>query len=232
MAKFELKNPPYIACAINDSDALNIDSTTLTAADIIELRVDMFEDTGHRYVIEIFKIVKDKFKKPIIATIRDVGEGGFKQIIDRLSLYEAIIPFSDMIDVEINAEIFKNAKRLCENSKTTLIGSYHNFDKTPDDDFLEDVFMKARALEADIIKIAVMPGCKEDMLRLIEFTLRHKGDKIITMAMGDIGLPTRILNPVIGSIITYGYINSPSAPGQLSIREIDRIFRVLKLRNP
>lgn len=232
MPKFELKNPPYIACAINDRDVLTLDRKALIATDIIELRIDMFEDIGQRHVKEIFNTAKDKFSKPIIATIRDVSEGGYRQIIDRLSLYETVLPFSDIVDIEINAEIFKNVKKLCEDSKTSLIGSYHNFDKTPDDDFLERVFKKAKDLGADIIKIAVMPECKEDMFRLIEFTLRHKKEQIITMAMGDLGLPTRILNPVIGSIITYGYINSPSAPGQLSIKEIDHIFRILKLRKP
>jgi 3-dehydroquinate dehydratase type I len=75
-----------------------------------------------------------------------------------------------------------------------------------------------------------MPNNKEDMLRLIEFTLKHRKDPIITMSMGEIGLPTRIFNPILGSLITYGYINTPSAPGQLSIREISQIFKMLKVR--
>jgi 3-dehydroquinate dehydratase type I len=230
MSKFELKNPPYIACAINDKDVITLNSKVLIPADIIELRVDMFEETEPKHVIEIIKIAGNKFDKPKIVTIRDISEGGSKNIINRLSLYEAVLPFSDIIDIEINAEIFDDVKKLCERFSATLIGSYHNFETTPDDVFLEEVFKKGRILGADIIKIAVMPQCKEDILRVVEFTLRHKKDKIVTMSMGDLGLPTRILNPVVGSIITYGYINSPSAPGQLSISEIDHIFRVLKIR--
>ncbi|MBI3592233.1 MAG: type I 3-dehydroquinate dehydratase [Nitrospirae bacterium] len=53
---------------------------------------------------------------------------------------------------------------------------------------------------------------------------------MITIAMGEKGLPSRVFSPICGSLITYGYVNHPSAPGQLSASELMYIFRRLKVR--
>jgi 3-dehydroquinate dehydratase-1 len=221
---------PSIACALNDRDVLTLESSQLESADIIELRVDMFENIEERHILKIFRTVKERLNKPIIATIRDTSEGGQKEIKDRINLYKIVLPFSDFIDIEINSDIYEDIKKLCAENRKTLIGSYHNFLFTPDNNALEEIFLKGKNSGCDIVKIAVMPNNKEDMLRLIEFTLKHRKDPIITMSMGEIGLPTRVFNPIFGSLITYGYINTPSAPGQLSIREISQIFKMLKVR--
>lgn len=230
MVYSKLSNIPSIACALNDRDVLTLERPQLEAADIIELRVDMFENTEDKNILKIFKTAKERFNKPIISTIRDTSEGGQKEIKDRINLYKIVLPFSDFVDVEINSEIFEDIKKLCTENQKTLIGSYHNFLSTPDSNTLESIFLKGKDSGCDIVKIAVMPSDKEDVIRLIEFTLRHKDEPIITMSMGEIGLPTRIFNPILGSLITYGYINRPSAPGQLSIKEISQIFKMLKIR--
>jgi 3-dehydroquinate dehydratase-1 len=48
--------------------------------------------------------------------------------------------------------------------------------------------------------------------------------------MGEKGLPSRIFTPLLGSPITFGYINTASAPGQLSVQEMMSIFKKLKMR--
>jgi 3-dehydroquinate dehydratase type I len=100
----------------------------------------------------------------------------------------------------------------------------------PDIEFLDNIFLKGKSLGADIIKIAVVANNNDDLTRLVTFTLKHRSEGLITMAMGDIGLPSRVINPIFGSLITYGYVNKPSAPGQLSIRELMDIFKLLKIR--
>lgn len=225
-----LGKTPFIACALNDRDVLSLNANLLDPADIIELRIDMFENIDERHVFGIFKSAREKFRKPIIATIRDIREGGSKEIKDRIGIYKLVTPISDLIDVEINSEILNDIKEICSLNMKILIGSYHNFLATPDYSFLEEIYSNGKGQGCDIVKIAVMPNNKEDIIRLIEFTLRHRNEQIITMAMGEIGLPTRIFNPLIGSLITYGYINRPSAPGQLSINEINHMFRILKIR--
>jgi 3-dehydroquinate dehydratase type I len=231
--KFGLKlgEQPLIAGALTDADVPSIKEERVKSADLIELRVDMFQDISLSHVKEIFKIARERFGKPIIATVRDMKEGGQREIADRLSLYDEIVPLSDMADVEIiSGDIFGDIKRLCIANKKTLIGSHHNFEKTPDDDFLDGIVSKGKALGADIVKIATTARSRDDLIRMLNFTLRHKDKGMITMSMGDHGLPSRVVGPVFGSLITYGYINQPSAPGQISTDELLSVFRLLKLR--
>ncbi len=231
MENLKLGKMPLIACALNDSDVKTITVDSLSPADLVELRVDMFENVSVNHVEEIFKIAKEKFKKPIIATVRDVKEGGQKEITDRLVIYRAVISFCDLMDVEINSDdTIAEVKKMCRNCKKVMIGSYHNFEIVPDIDSLDNIFLKGKSLGVDIIKIAAMANNNDDLIRLATFTLKHRGEWLITMAMGDIGLPSRIINPIFGSLITYGYVSRPSAPGQLSISELMDIFRLLKIR--
>lgn len=222
---------PLISGVLTDRDVFTVKDDLLDSVDMIELRVDMFDELSHEHIKKVFEMVRDKIKKPVVATIRDVREGGQKQIEDRLSLYKIVTPLSDLVDVEIISEdILIEIKKVCTAYKKLLIGSYHNFESTPDDKHLEDIVAKGKRLGADIVKIALMANDREDLIRLMTFTLRHRDKNLITMSMGDKGLPSRVLSPLLGSLITYGYINTPSAPGQLSAAELMKIFRRLKIR--
>ncbi|MCX8034215.1 MAG: type I 3-dehydroquinate dehydratase, partial [Thermodesulfovibrio sp.] len=71
---------------------------------------------------------------------------------------------------------------------------------------------------------------RDDLETLLLFTLKHKNDKIVTIGMGEKGIPSRIINPVFGSLITYASLKTKSAPGQLLLSDMINIFRTLGLR--
>jgi 3-dehydroquinate dehydratase-1 len=228
---YKLGEFPLIAGILTDRDYPAADSDELNAVDIIELRVDMFGSAEPDHVKDVFKEVRSRYNKPILATVRDVREGGEREIPGRLDVYRGIIPLSDLVDVEIQSgELFPQIRRLCSTFKKILIGSYHNFDSTPDNGFLDDIVRQGEDQSADIVKIAVKASDKEDLLRFLDFALRNRDKRLITIAMGDHGLPSRIFTPLLGSPITYGYIKTASAPGQLSVQEMMSIFRKLKMR--
>ena len=228
---YKLGEFPLVAGILTDRDYLSADEDAMNAVDIIELRVDMFGLTEPGHVKNIFKEVRSRYNKPVIATVRDVREGGEREIADRLDVYRGIIPLADLVDVEIQSgELFPQVKKLCFTFKKILIGSYHNFDSTPDDAFLHAIVKQGKALGADIVKIAVKATGRDDLIRFIDFALRNKEAGLITISMGDQGLPSRIFTPLLGSPVTFGYIKTASAPGQLSVQEMISIFRKLKMR--
>ena len=231
IGRCKLGNVPLIAGVLTDSDVSGLGPEHVDSADIIELRVDMFDSFAPEHVEQVFRIAREKFGKPIIATVRDSKEGGRKEIQDRPAMYRLVIPFADAVDVEILAvDVMKQAKDLCRDNGSLLIGSYHNFESTPADDFLEQLIATGRSNGADVVKIAVTAKEEDDFIRLMLLTLRHKSQGVITIAMGDKGLPSRVFSPLFGSLITYGSINKPSAPGQLSAVEVMDTFRKLKIR--
>lgn len=228
---FRVGDFPLVTGILTDRDYQNADKDTMNAVDIIELRVDMFASISAHHVKNIFKETRDIYNKPIIATLRDVNEGGEKEVQNRLDIYRSIIPLADVVDVEINSgKLFPEVRKLCATFKKILIGSYHNFDITPDAAALGTIMKKGINAGADIIKIAVKANSRADLLNLFSFELENRDRKLIIIAMGEKGLPSRIFSPVLGSPISYGYINTPSAPGQFSVVEMMSMFRKLKIR--
>lgn len=226
-----LKNLPAIAVVLKDKDILSFSKEELNGADLIELRVDMFQDTENiENIIKIFDLAQKKYDLPLLCTIRLPKEGGRKEVQNRLSIYEAVLHYCSFFDIEIFSEEVSPLKELTRKANLSLIGSYHNFEYTPKLEELETVFDIGKKLGIDIIKIATMVNDKKDLETLLLLTLKHKEDKIIVLGMGHKGTPSRVINPVFGSLITYASLNEASAPGQLSLSDMLRIFRILGLR--
>lgn len=222
---------PRIAVALTDADVEAVGAAAVGPADLVELRVDMFGSIALEHLAAVFKTARAKFGKPLIATVRDTREGGQREIHDRVSVYRGILPLADAADVEINAaEVLARVQEICRAEGKHLIGSSHHFDATPDEATLDALVEKGRRQGVDIIKIAAMAQGKEDMLRLLLFTLKHRDEGMITMSMGEAGLPSRVLGFLFGSLLTYGYVTKPSAPGQLSIAELADLLGRLRLR--
>ncbi len=148
---------------------------------------------------------------------------------DRLELYKTIIPLSDAVDIEftsneINDEIIKITHK---HSKKIII-SYHNFKKTPPDSDLKTIISKSIKKKADIIKIAAFANNKKDVTRLMTITSQVSiKQPMISISLGPIGSLSRIIAPLFGSCITYGYIGSlPVANGQLNVLELKEYLRL------
>ena len=80
-------------------------------------------------------------------------------------------------------------------------------------------------------KIAVMPHSAEDVLTLLaatnEFTEKYADRPVISMSMGWLGSISRIAGEFFGSALTVGASKHVSAPGQLSVNDVNYILKVL-----
>lgn len=225
---FSLKNNPAIAVVLTDKDVLAVEKDELAYADLIELRVDMFED--FKNIEEIFITANSKFRIPILATVRIPSEGGQKIFPERIELYRRVLPYSEFADVEIFSEDASSLGELIRQQNKIMIASYHRFDITPSVDELVRVYEEGKRLGGDIIKIATMVNDNKDLETLLFFTLRYRENPIIVIGMGDRGRTSRIIMPCLGCLITYASLRIKSAPGQISLKDLVYIFRVLGLR--
>lgn len=224
-----LNNIPAIAVVLKDKDVLSFSEEELRGADIIELRVDMFSETEN--VRDFFALARRKFGLPLLCTIRLPDEGGKKEIKERVNIYERVLPFCSFFDIEIFSKEALYLRDLTTGSDISIIGSYHNFTHTPPLKELERIFEKGKDIGMDIIKIATMVNEEKDLETLLFFTIRHKNDKIVVLGMGQRGIPSRIINPFFGSLITYASLSEASAPGQLHLKDMVHIFKIMGLRH-
>ena len=105
-----------------------------------------------------------------------------------------------------------------------VVASSHDFDRTPDKEDLIRRLRLMQELDADILKIAVMPRCRKDVLTLLaateEMTSVYADRPVVTMSMAGAGVISRLCGEVFGSAITFGAAGRTSAPGQMDARDL------------
>lgn len=200
-----------------------------TPADLAEWRADWYEDVfSGQKVKEVLKELRDILRDmPVLFTFRRKEEGGEKEIT--LAEYEKLLEMvmetgtADLVDVELSAGegILRRAVVTAHDKGVKVIASSHDFEKTPEKDEIVARLCRMQELEADILKIAVMPKTRKDVLTLLEATeemTRVYADRpVITMSMSKLGAVSRVCGEVFGSAVTFGALGKASAPGQIEI---------------
>jgi len=202
-------------------------------ADIAELRVDCLEP-NERFLIRRFPEQTDL---PVILTIRRDVDGGFFNSGEgsRINLMAQGLAYADAdrrrnfayldIEEDLNVPSLEEAARAFG---TRIIRSYHKIKNSS-----VDLLGKIRAMrhsEDEIIKLAVMPKTTRDVLDLLRAGKECKGQEKILIAMGELGIYSRILAEQFGSFISYaGAFSEPDvpvvAPGQVDIKDLAKLYR-------
>lgn len=195
-------------------------------AGLLEVRVDTLAGLEPVRLLASFEKLKKNTSLPILLTIRSAKEGGEKEIPDkeRASLYNALIPFSDLIDIELGSSgIRKSVINFAKRAKKRVIISHHDFESTPGDKKLKKIIESAREAGGDIVKIASMVNSRGDLRRLAGLLCSE--DDLIIIGMGPQGRPSRVFFPMLGSLVTYCPVTKSTAPGQFSLKEMRSEFR-------
>jgi len=206
--------------------------------DMVEWRVDFYEDVfEEEKLLETLKQLRAALgETPLLFTFRTKNEGGEKAITpeEYLKINTAVAKSgnADVIDVEIfmGDEIVKANIDAIHAENVFVVGSNHDFFKTPDQADIVSRLSKMDAMGADIPKIAVMPQSRQDVLVLFAATA-EANDKIerplITMSMSPVGGVTRICGEVFGSSMTFGMVGKASAPGQIPVERLQEALNIL-----
>jgi len=193
--------------------------------DYLELRLDVIKDITSDKAKDIINSVKKITKTPIILTNRTKNEGGAFENSEeeRIQILSDNAHLVEITDIELNTDEYLRQK-VIDNANKTII-SYHNFDETPDINFLQKIIDESFKI-GDIPKIAVKPNDMKDTYTVLKLLMENKG--IIAISMDELGTYTRIIGPVMGAPVTYASIINQSAPGQLDINTTSDIIKKLK----
>jgi 3-dehydroquinate dehydratase/shikimate dehydrogenase len=102
--------------------------------------------------------------------------------------------------------------------------SVHDFRRTPP---LGRVLNSLSHHDVDAVKIAANAKTIGDSMRLLRAARRSKN--MVAVPMGEVGLPARILALREGSALAYSPVAEATAPGQLTLIEMKRLYRAHKL---
>ena len=208
-------------------------------AEIIELRVDCIRDDG-----AVEALLRRPHAVPFIVTVRSTGAGGAWKgnEAERIALLERLGRHGPgYVDVELgawerSAELRERIGRVCSASdegtdvtsggRNTLILSHHDFDETPPE--LGEIFDRLEASPAGIMKAVFTAQDALDSCRVLaELRRRGSARRVIALAMGAAGLPTRVLARKFGAWLTFAALEhgSESAPGQPTVGELRDVYR-------
>ena len=225
-----LEKAPLIALPITDIDLENtLNIAKSNDVDVIELRIDQFENREIDHIKNVAKKVKS-YDFYIIATVRSKLEGGSDISDDeRLKIFDAIADFADIVDIEYTSDSIKEkVKEIVKSKGKFLLMSYHDFEKTPSEDEVQKLIDDCKSQGADIVKYAFKANGFEDVSRLMCITNKNKDKNIVAISMGEIGKITRVAGFIFGSLITYTYIGKSFAPGQIEAKKLVELIKFFK----
>lgn len=102
--------------------------------------------------------------------------------------------------------------------------SMHDFRQTPH--FPKKLSVPA-AGGARAIKVAAMARSVGDSARILELARRSRD--VVAIAMGEIGLPARVLALREGSALAYAPVAAATAPGQIPLHDLKTLYRAHEL---
>lgn len=177
---------------------------------------------------------------PVLATVRTAREGGPVEVTpeELLHVHADLLegPAADLLDIEALAEPAQArlSMILAHEAGRPVVASHHRFDATPPVADMVEILQRLEGAGAAVVKLAVMPRSGEDVLALMEASLRASAELTVprmTISMGPLGALTRLSGALLGQAATFAALEETSAPGQLDAHTVARALRALGARD-
>ena len=224
-------------CERRASDLASAIIRAAEVADIIELRLDCLEEGQLQTFLhgaELGALLQARLRT-FIQTFRPAEQGGHRalELQDRYAFWLSLdnSPKLDFVDWELDLSLLfasREPSLVLPHEWERVICSHHDFTGVPTN--LEEIYQRMASTPARTLKIAVQANEITDCLpvfRLLDCAQRE-GREMIAIAMGEAGIPTRILGPSRGAFLTYGSLDAEhaTAPGQISATDLRRLYRI------
>lgn len=194
----------------------------------VELRLDWLKNDRERHAfLEWLKGRKLRGAQLIATCRRRVGGGEFTGDAgaELYWLMEAKAAGCGWCDLEVETlrEMPDQTVRGYDVPGKVLL-SMHDFRETPK---LPRLAKLPAHAGADSLKIAAMARSLGDAARMLRLARNSRG--IVAVAMGEIGLPARVLALREGSALAYAPVAASTAPGQIPLRDFKHLYRAHEL---
>jgi 3-dehydroquinate dehydratase-1 len=210
-------------CAVIVSKDLDAIRAIEPLVELFEVRIDLIGDGWQELAKQL--------NHPWIACNRCAEEGG-KWAGDEArridELLKAVKLGAEIVDIELGTRNLKEAIPVIKQRAKCLL-SFHELETTPSLDRMKGIVNRQLAAGADICKVITTAQRFEGNLTVLQLIAEFPQTKIISFAMGPLGLASRILCPLVGGDFTYASIEKgkESAPGQLTVRDLRKIYEMV-----
>lgn len=228
-------------------EALTAEAAAIGAdvADLVELRIDRFADVADeaavRAAVAAVRTALDA-RLPILFTLRTAAEGGGAQpdteALRALLVLAAGLEGVAALDVEmaLPEDLVEAVVAAAHAAGKPVVLSFHDLVGTPAREAVVERLVRQQELGADVVKLACTPTSPEDVLTLLaathDYASRPGALPAITMAMGPLGVVSRLAGEAFGSVLTFGTVGAPSAPGQVDAARLRDALDLIHAAQP
>ncbi len=197
------------------------------AADIVELRLDLFDEP-----FDLPALLQAR-TRPAIVTLRPPPEGGRCALpdVERIALLERAGHLgAEYVDVEASAASSDVVARLRATGARVIV-SRHDFQSMPEG-FVDRWLPEMLRLEPDAVKLVGMARDPLDCLPPIR-ALRRADRPCIALGMGERGVASRVLAlREDRCLLTFATLaaGEGTAPGQVPVEDLREVYRAERLR--
>jgi 3-dehydroquinate dehydratase-1 len=224
---FDIRRANILGCVNSFNHvSLAMQAKLVGQIDGAELRADMPDFVGqNEQTIEFMRSMCQTSSMPILLTVRDPRERGQSNLkrVQREEIFEMLMPYASAVDIEIaNLKHMKRILEMAQKAKIPVVGSFHEFERMPDLQWIYNEFVTAKDFGIDIIKTAVRINNLREFQRLQSLFSMFDGDILqAVMAMGpEFGKISRLLFASLGSTFNYCYLGDSAVSGQWSALEM------------
>lgn len=214
------KRRPRIVGVIASRDDLEQALRMRRPPDLFELRLDRLAAVIGRVETKL-----PKLRAPLIITARHPNEGGSGRLLlrQRRALLSRFLVHADYLDVELrSARALRALLAIAKTKNVRQIISFHDFKSTPSARLLVAKAHNAKALRADIFKVATRTDTPTELGRLLEFITKNRVNvRLAVMGIGRLGAISRVLLARAGSVLIYASLGpATDVEGQLSLEQL------------
>ena len=201
--------------------------------DVVEIRIDALLE----HLLEVERTIP-RIAVPVLITARHPAEGGLGNLPAnrRRELLARFLPHAALVDVELrSAPGFRSLIEEVKAAGATLVISDHHFRRMPSLAQMRARQERAFRAGAAIFKLATVLPAAGDFARLLELAGERAPGPRALMGMAKFGQVSRLALAQAGSVLNYGYLDRPNAPGQWEARELKQFLGRLEPasgRNP
>lgn len=212
-----------IIVTLGEDELKDFNNPSIMEADILEIRLDLVSIS---FMKDTLQNVLRHLAKPILFTYRNPKDSSetsnnklsvqdIEQLLTEFNLE------SNFLDMELDQE--KSIFDSIQKCKYTTIYSYHDFTCSIRKEEMLKWISKKNSMHC-IYKFAVTPSnFKELEIFLEDLSFISKTYTVIGIAMGEIGIYSRIFGDRFGSFATYCCMGKARAPGQINVLTLKKI---------
>jgi len=195
--------------------------------DFIEIRFDSMRS------LPSLSAMRAATERPLIATNRSKAQGGLFRGTEKARLHTLMLAAReefDYVDVELRTKDVRKTVRQMKRLGAKVIVSYHSEKLTPTEEALGSILVNEKRADADVCKIVGTARSYADSLRCLRFVDKHaRRTKLVCFSMGRLGIPSRILSPMLGGYFTFASLcaGEETAAGQIPIDELQTLYKEL-----